>query len=186
MATYAIGDVQGCFDSLHERFLRCVASSILTATDCGSRAISSIAGRGRWKRFVLCAIWESRLSRCWAITISTSLGVACGGRQLKARRHPYAGILAAPDRDDLIAWLRRQPLLYHDAGHGVSMVHAGLPPQWTLSAAQACAATVQKTRSPRRRTSERRAAANVGRCGNDTWSAFPALWPNRRGTSSIA
>jgi bis(5'-nucleosyl)-tetraphosphatase (symmetrical) len=46
-------------------------------------------------------------------------------------------ILAARDRDELLAWLLQQPLVHHDAAHGDLLVHAGLVPQW--SAVQAAA-----------------------------------------------
>jgi bis(5'-nucleosyl)-tetraphosphatase (symmetrical) len=48
-------------------------------------------------------------------------------------------ILAAPDRDELLHWLRHRPMLHTDEGLGYTMVHAGLAPQWTLTQAQACA-----------------------------------------------
>jgi bis(5'-nucleosyl)-tetraphosphatase (symmetrical) len=44
-------------------------------------------------------------------------------------------ILAAPDRDELLAWLRAQPL-FHVEGNW-AMVHAGLLPSWTVAQAQA-------------------------------------------------
>jgi bis(5'-nucleosyl)-tetraphosphatase (symmetrical) len=48
-------------------------------------------------------------------------------------------IFAARDRDELLSWLRSLPLLHHDAALGYTMIHAGLPPQWDLATAQACA-----------------------------------------------
>jgi len=44
-------------------------------------------------------------------------------------------ILTAPDRDELMAWLRSRPL-FHDAGE-YAMVHAGLLPQWDVAQAEA-------------------------------------------------
>ena len=44
-------------------------------------------------------------------------------------------VLKADDCDELITWLRHQPLFYHDKKLGFSMVHAGLPPQWTIKKA---------------------------------------------------
>jgi len=52
-------------------------------------------------------------------------------------------VLAAPDCDELIDWLRRRPLLHHDAGLDWTMVHAGLPPQWDLAAARCLAAEAE-------------------------------------------
>jgi bis(5'-nucleosyl)-tetraphosphatase (symmetrical) len=50
-------------------------------------------------------------------------------------------ILAAPDRDDLIDWLRRRPLAMFADGH--LLVHAGVAPQWTAAQTMALAAEVE-------------------------------------------
>lgn len=140
MATYAIGDVQGCFDSLMAlletlRFDPARDRLWLTGdlVNRGPRSLDTL-------RFV-------RDLGDRAMTVLGNhdlhlLGVACGSRRLKAG-DTLADVLEAPDRDDLLAWLRRQPLLHRDAGRGITLVHAGLPPQWTLAVAQACAATAE-------------------------------------------
>ena len=140
MATYAIGDVQGCFDSLMAllEMLRFDAACdrLWFTGDLVNRGPQSLEtlrfARGLGNR---------------AVTVLGNhdlhlLGVACGVRRLKAG-DTINDILEAPDRDDLIAWLRRQPLLHRDTERGLVMVHAGLPPQWTLDAAQACASAVE-------------------------------------------
>ena len=140
MATYAIGDVQGCFGSLTallETLRFDPARDRLWFTgdlvNRGPRSLETL-------RFV-----HDLGDR--AVTVLGNhdlhlLGVACGSRRLKAG-DTLTEVLEAPDRDDLIAWLRRQPLLYRDADRGITMVHAGLPPQWTLDVAQACAAVAE-------------------------------------------
>ena len=140
MATYAIGDVQGCFGSLMallETLRFDPASDRLWLTgdlvNRGPRSLETL-------RFV-------RGLGDRAVTVLGNhdlhlLGVVCGRRQLKAG-DTLTKVLEAPDRDELIAWLRRQPLLHRDADRGITMVHAGLPPQWTLDVAQACAAVVE-------------------------------------------
>lgn len=52
-------------------------------------------------------------------------------------------ILTAPDRSELIAWLIKQPLLYHDEELGYTMAHAGLAPSWDLATAKALAKEVE-------------------------------------------
>jgi len=42
-------------------------------------------------------------------------------------------ILNAPDRDELLKWLRQRPLLFHDSKQNFTLVHAGIPAEWTLS-----------------------------------------------------
>jgi bis(5'-nucleosyl)-tetraphosphatase (symmetrical) len=140
VATYAIGDVQGCFGSLMALLQTLqfdpTRDRLWFAGDLVNRGPRSL----ETLRFVR-DLGER------AVTVLGNhdvhlLGVACGSRKLKAG-DTLTDVLEAPDRDDLISWLRRLPLLHRDADRGVSMVHAGLPPQWTLSAAQACAATVE-------------------------------------------
>ena len=52
-------------------------------------------------------------------------------------------ILSAPDRDELLDWLRRMPLLHRDRQLQYTLVHAGLPPQWDIELATRCAAEVE-------------------------------------------
>ncbi len=70
------------------------------------------------------------------------LGVACGHRRV-AQDDTLEAILSAPDRDQLLGWLRKQPLLYYDAGKRVVMVHAGLPAQWDVPQALDLAAELE-------------------------------------------
>ncbi len=45
-------------------------------------------------------------------------------------------LLDAPDRAELFEWFRRRPFFHHDAELGWSMVHAGIPPAWSLEEAE--------------------------------------------------
>jgi bis(5'-nucleosyl)-tetraphosphatase (symmetrical) len=69
------------------------------------------------------------------------LATAWAGSRPRKKRDTLDGILAAPDRDELLEWLRHRPLLHHDPAVGFTMVHAGLPPQWDLE--NACAASIE-------------------------------------------
>jgi bis(5'-nucleosyl)-tetraphosphatase (symmetrical) len=66
------------------------------------------------------------------------LAVAAGIQPLRFK-DTLAPILAAPDREELIAWLRHRPLLYRDSLLGITLIHAGLPPQWDIATAESCA-----------------------------------------------
>src|SRR5690606_23089177 len=70
------------------------------------------------------------------------LAVAAGVREA-GPDDTFDDILAAPDRDGLLDWLRHLPLLHHDAALGYTMIHASLPPQWGLAQAAAHAAEVE-------------------------------------------
>ena len=77
------------------------------------------------------------------------LGVAAGVAPSR-RRDTLAEVLAAPDREPLLDWLRGRPLLYREAGR--VLVHAGLLPAWTVEDAQAIAdEAAAALRAPRAR-----------------------------------
>src|SRR5262249_22574281 len=86
-------------------------------------------------------------------------------------------VLAAPDRDDLLTWLRHRPLLHHDATCGMTLLHAGVPPQWTLTMAQAYAAEVEAVlRSP----ASLPFLADLDRQASDPGVATPDPWARLR------
>ncbi|MNC84805.1 Bis(5'-nucleosyl)-tetraphosphatase, symmetrical [compost metagenome] len=70
-----------------------------------------------------------------------ALLVIAGGVKKPHRGDTFDELLAAPDRDELVDWLRHQKLMH--AGDGHAMVHAGLLPQWSLSQALALAREVE-------------------------------------------
>lgn len=68
------------------------------------------------------------------------LAVAEGLRK-RHRGDTIEDILQAPDRGELLQWLRTRKLMH--AGSGCAMVHAGLLPQWTIERALALAGEVE-------------------------------------------
>lgn len=74
------------------------------------------------------------------------LAVAAGVRPPN-RSDTLDKILKAPDRDTLLTWLLHRPLIHHEHGH--TLVHAGIPPQWSVPDAMARAREVEAVlRSP--------------------------------------
>lgn len=131
MATYAIGDVQGCFLTLRRLLDAC-------AFDPGQDRIwlvGDLVNRGPRSLEVL------RWARSLGDRLVTVLGNhdlhllarALGSREAK-ESDTLDPVLAAPDADELLAWLRTRPLLHHEGGH--VLVHAGLQPGWSVDAAE--------------------------------------------------
>lgn len=141
MATYAVGDVQGC----HREFEALLAVIDFAPDVDRLWLVGDLVNRGPQSAAVL------RTVMALGERVVTVLGnhdlhlLACAHvASVKPRRRDTLDeILAAPDRDAMLAWLRRQPLLHHDAMLGYTMVHAGLPPQWDVDYAQARAHEVE-------------------------------------------
>jgi bis(5'-nucleosyl)-tetraphosphatase (symmetrical) len=142
MAVYAIGDVQGCYEELRELLEQ-------IAFDPGRDRLwltGDLVNRGPGSLETL------RFVRGLGDAATTVLGnhdlhllaVAAGGGRGLRRADTLGPILAAPDRDELLDWLARQPLMVRDATLGWTMVHAGLAPEWDLDLALRCAEDVSR------------------------------------------
>jgi bis(5'-nucleosyl)-tetraphosphatase (symmetrical) len=140
MAVYAIGDIQGCYQELQGLL------ALIRFDPQQDRLwfVGDLVNRGPKSLETL------RFVRDLGERATTVLGnhdlhliAAAYGKSLDHDDHTLDAILAAPDRNELIDWLRSRPLLHHDAVLGYTMVHAGLPPQWDLATAQNCAREVE-------------------------------------------
>jgi bis(5'-nucleosyl)-tetraphosphatase (symmetrical) len=138
MSTYAIGDVQGCYDQLR-RLLDVVrfdpgVDSLWLVGDLVNRGPQSL----ETLRFV-------RDLGDRAVTVLGNhdlnvLAVAAGVRK-PHRGDTLNALLQANDRDELLDWLRRRSMMHVDGGY--AMVHAGLLPQWSVQQALALAREVE-------------------------------------------
>lgn len=147
MATYAIGDLQGChaeFVALLERLSFDPRRDCLwVAGDLVNRGPESLA----------CLREVRELGDAARVVLGNHdlhlLAIARGGGRLK-RSDTLADILSAPDREALLDWLQAQPL-WVDDGSGSDrrtlMTHAGLPPRWSLERAKELAREAEATLS---------------------------------------
>ena len=138
MATYAIGDVQGCneelqallsrfeFDAAHDR--------LWFVGDLVNRGPDSLAVL----RFVR-GLGDGAV----VVLGNHDLHLLClaEGYAKKRADDTLDELLAAPDAPALLEWLRGRPLMHLE--HQYVMVHAGLLPQWSLEKAQALAREVE-------------------------------------------
>src|SRR5690242_15818961 len=136
MAIFAIGDVQGCYDDLMRLLERIhfdeSEDQLWFAGDLVNRGPDSVGVL----RFVK-GLGDSAVSVLGNHDLHL-LAVAAGTAP-KRKNDTLDGLLASPQRDDYLDWLRHRPLLHHDPALGYTLVHAGLPPQWDLHQAMACA-----------------------------------------------
>lgn len=138
MTTYVIGDLQGCLPSLTELLARIDAVSpdaqLLFLGDLVNRGPASLETLRRVRAL------GDRAQVVLGNHDLHLLAVAHGIRK-QHRSDTLDDILQAPDRDELLDWLRHRPLALFEDGHLV--VHAGVVPQWTAQQTLALAHEVE-------------------------------------------
>jgi len=141
MTTYAIGDVHGCMESL-QRLLEKIHFDPLK--DCLWFS-GDLVNRGPQSLETLRFIRNLGDKACTVLGNHdiALLGVACGALSYDSQRHTFRDILEAPDREELIAWLRQQPLIHQDLTLGFTLIHAGILPPWDLPQALRLGAEVE-------------------------------------------
>jgi bis(5'-nucleosyl)-tetraphosphatase (symmetrical) len=136
MALYAIGDIQCCDTEL---------GTLLQAIDFSPERdrvwfVGDLVNRGPESLQTLRRI--RALGDAATVTLGNHdlhlLAVAFGFAKLR-NDDTLDDILAAPDRDALLEWLIGRPLLHEDTSLNLCVLHAGLPPQWDMPTARACA-----------------------------------------------
>ena len=138
MSLYAIGDVQGC----HDQLLRLLDRIAFDPARDTLWFVGDLVNRGPQSLAVVRFVkgLEGR-----AITVlgnhDLALLVVAQGIKRAHASDTFGDILAAPDRDELLEWLRHQKMMHAD-GH-YAMVHAGLLPQWSIEQALGLAGEVE-------------------------------------------
>ena len=143
MATYVIGDLQGCFDELQ---------GLLKQIDYQPELdqlwfVGDIVNRGPKSLECLRFVKALQESGRGAIVLGNHdlhlLASYAGLEKFQSKSDTLHAILEAEDVDDLINWLRHQPLMISHPVYDAVMVHAGIPPQWTINDAQTYAKEVE-------------------------------------------
>jgi len=128
MATYAIGDIQGCYTQLRELLdkigYRDDKDKLWFAGDIVNRGPESL----KTLRFIK-SLGEN------AITVlgnhDLHLLAIANGRGKQNRKDTLDDILKASDSDILLDWLIHRPLMHYEEKYNTCMVHAGLYPGWS-------------------------------------------------------
>lgn len=132
MATYAIGDLQGCY----KPFQQLLEIIKFDPADDQLWLAGDLVNRGPDSLSTLRFVYQHR--HCIHTVLGNHdlhlLALSEGVRQMDDPG--LQDIVNAPDADELLDWLRHQPLLHYDKQIKTVMVHAGISPQWTLKQAR--------------------------------------------------
>lgn len=172
MATYAIGDVQGCFDELQQ---------LLEKMGFGVKKdrlwfVGDLVNRGPKSLEVL------RFVRALGDRAVTVLGnhdlhlvAQHEGFERGRKDDTFADVLGAREAKELVAWVRTRPMMHVEGEH--AMVHAGLLPHWTIEKASKLAREVEAALAAR---DYRDFLANMYGSTPDQWSESLTGWDRLR------
>ncbi len=145
MKSYAIGDLQGCAHEAEVLLARIAQDAggpgparIIFVGDLINRGPASLDALRRVRG--LAAASGGQVEAVLGNHDLHLLAVAAGVQKL-SRSDTLDEILAAPDRDELIDWLRARPMALMEKGH--LLVHAGVAPQWSAERTIALAHEVE-------------------------------------------
>jgi bis(5'-nucleosyl)-tetraphosphatase (symmetrical) len=138
MAIYAIGDLQGCFTA----FQRLIALIRFDPAQDKLWLVGDLVNRGPDSLAILRYVKQA----------GDAVQIVLGNHDLHllmvaagiGRNHPsdtLQPILNAPDREELLHWLRQQKLFHSEGPY--AMVHAGLLPSWSIAQAVQLSAEVE-------------------------------------------
>ena len=143
MSIWAIGDLQGCYGPT-QRLLEKIRFD--PAVDrlwfCGD-----LVNRGGESLQTLRLVHSLR-ERVVTVLGNHDLSLLAIAERSESEQRKVnpdlRSVLFAEDRDELLGWLRQQPLLHVDRALGWMMVHAGLAPKWTTRLAEQHAREVER------------------------------------------
>jgi bis(5'-nucleosyl)-tetraphosphatase (symmetrical) len=173
MATYAIGDIQGCYDALCRLLEECAFDPVSDRL----WLVGDLVNRGPQSLETL------RLIKSLGRSAVTVLGnhdlyllmVAEGGAKFRGKDDTLQPIFDAPDCAELLNWLRHQPLCYTENEY--CLVHAGLLPQWTTTQARQLS---QEVEAAMQGPDYREFILNLWGSEPSGWSEDLSSWPRLR------
>ncbi|MDR0529637.1 MAG: symmetrical bis(5'-nucleosyl)-tetraphosphatase [Zoogloeaceae bacterium] len=139
MAIYAIGDIQGCFDEFLRLLDKCAfdpkQDQLWLTGDLVNRGPRSLDALRYVKSLGESAITVLGNHDLYLLMIAYVSGAR------RAKDDTLREIMDAPDREELLTWLRHCPLCHTEDVY--CLVHAGLLPRWSVKKARALAAEVE-------------------------------------------
>jgi len=136
---YAVGDVQGCAPSLKALVKKIPQKSkMIFLGDLVNRGPDSLGALRHLK-----SLQESGRAECILGNHDLHLLAIDAGLRNPKGLDTIQPILSAPDRKELIEWIRRRPMALSNGN--ILAVHAGVLPQWDLQQTIECAQAVEKT-----------------------------------------
>jgi bis(5'-nucleosyl)-tetraphosphatase (symmetrical) len=172
MATYAIGDVQGCYDELRELLQR----AGFNRQHDRLWFVGDLVNRGPKSLEVLRFVKELG-DRAVVVLGNHDLHLLTQYESFERKRKDdtFEDVLGAPDAGELANWVRTRPLMHVEGNF--AMVHAGLLPHWSIEKSTLLAREVEQAlRAPNYRDF----LANMYGSKPERWDDALAGWDRLR------
>ncbi len=165
VSTYAVGDIQGCYDTLRALLKQVQFKPSTDTLWCAGDLINRGPKNVETLRYLMSL---------------PNLKVALGNHDLHflalakgikkpTRSDTIGDLLADPERDQFVQWLQQQPLLICDDANQRVMVHAGLPAIWSLDQAKSLAREIE----------QQLCSPSVDIFLNNMYGDTPAIWSDQ-------
>lgn len=165
VSTYAVGDIQGCYDTLRALLKQVQFTPSTDTLWCAGDLINRGPKNVETLRYLMSL---------------PNLKVALGNHDLHflalakgikkpTRSDTIGDLLADPERDQFVQWLQQQPLLICDDANQRVMVHAGLPAIWSLDQAKSLAREIE----------QQLCGPSVDIFLNNMYGDTPAIWSDQ-------
>jgi len=179
MAIYAIGDVQGCYDELQELLTHIKFKSdrdkLWFCGDIVNRGPKSL----KTLRFI-----HSLEENATTVLGNHDLHLLATAYDHKkpGKKDTFNKILQARDSEMLLDWLRHRPLVFHDDENDITLLHAGIHPDWSINKALQLANEIERILQ-----SDEHIDFYKNMYGDKptTWSNSLAGWPRYRFITNI-
>lgn len=140
MTVYAVGDLQGCLEPLQDL----LAQVAFEPQHDRLWLVGDLVNRGPQSLETLRYLYAMRDSLvCVLGNHDLHLLAAASKVERLKKGDTLREILEAPDAPQLLGWLRQQKLLHYDELRNTALVHAGIPPQWSIRKALRYAGEVE-------------------------------------------
>ena len=141
MATFAVGDIQGCY----KEFCQLLEKIEFSPERDRLILLGDLVNRGPDSLSVIRFAMEHQ--SCVDVVLGNHdlyLIAALEDKTLARSHDTFHDVLEAPERKKIKKWLCRQPLTLHDPDLNILAVHAGIFPFWSLDEAMQYAGEVER------------------------------------------
>ncbi len=142
MATYVIGDVHGCYDSLQQL----IQKIEFNPEHDHLWFVGDLVNRG--SQSLQCLQYLISLGKAATMVLGNHdihlLAAHAGLKKYQNKLDTLQPILQHPDVEVMMDWLRHCPLVFKHPKEKIVMVHAGVPPNWSIKKALKQASKVEK------------------------------------------